>query len=291
MNRADLHTHSIASDGTFAPADVVRRAHAAGVSALALTDHDTVDGLPEAAAAAEAVGIAFLPGIEVSCAHPRPGTVHLLGYGFEVVHPSMRRLTTALAHARLERAERIVAALRAGGIDLTLDQVREQAGGLGRPHFAAMLIRAGHAVSTRDAFDRFLGGGGSAYVENNPLSTGQVIPLIRDAGGFTSLAHPIQLRRATWPQLEAMIREMAEQGMDGLETLHNTHDLDMQHRLTRLADRLELIPTGGSDFHGSNKPWIKLGVAGGREIPRGFYDDVMEWLRCRRRAGSILAAA
>ena len=260
----------------------MRLAHAAGVSALALTDHDTVEGLAEGASTAALLGIDFLPGIEISCAHPRPGTVHMLAYGFDVAHPSMRLLTSTLAHARLERAERIIARLCEGGVDLTLEQVREQAGGLGRPHFAAMLIRAGHAVSTRDAFDRFLGGGGSAYVENNPLSAEQVIPMIRAAGGIASLAHPLQLRRATWAQLEAMIREMAEQGMDGLETLHNTHDLETQHRLTRLADRLDLIPTGGSDFHGANKPWIKLGLAGGRDISRTFHDDVIERLRSRR---------
>ena len=290
MNRADLHAHSTASDGTFAPADVVRLAHAAGVRAMALTDHDTLEGLAEAASAAALLGIDFLPGIEISCAHPRPGTVHMLAYGFDIAHPPMRLLTSTLAHARLERAERIIARLRDGGVDLTLEQVREQAGGLGRPHFAAMLIRTGYAVSTRDAFDRFLGGGGSAYVENNPLSAEQVIPMIRAAGGITSLAHPLQLRRATWAQLESMIREMAEQGMDGLETLHNTHDLETQHRLTRLADRLDLIPTGGSDFHGANKPWIKLGLAGGRDISRTFYDDVVERLRLRR-ADLLLPAA
>ena len=140
VNRADLHAHSTASDGTFAPADVVRLAHAAGVSAMALTDHDTVEGLAEAASAAVLLGIDFLPGIEISCAHPRPGTVHMLAYGFDVAHPSTRLLTSTLAHARLERAERIIARLREGGVDLTLEQVREQAGGLGRPHFAAMLI-------------------------------------------------------------------------------------------------------------------------------------------------------
>lgn len=290
MPIVDLHTHSTASDGTFAPADVVRLAHEAGVSAIALTDHDTIDGVGEAASAAGSLGIDFLPGIEVSCAHPRPGTLHLLGYGFDVDHPSIRRLTRILADARIERAERIVARLREGGIDVSLDQLRETAGRLGRPHFAAMLIRAGHAVSTRDAFDRFLGGGGSAFVENNPLSAEQVIPMIRDAGGMASLAHPLQLRRSTWAQLESMIRELGEQGMEGLETLHNTHDTETAHRLTRLADRLELIPTGGSDFHGANKPWIRLGIAGGREISRAFYDNVVARLRSRRTA-SVRSAA
>ena len=290
MIRADLHAHSTASDGTFAPADVVRLAHAAGVSAMALTDHDTIDGLAEAASAAASLAVDFLPGIEISCAHPRPGTVHMLAYGFDLAHPSMGLLTSALAHARLERAEGIIARLRDGSVDFTLEQVREQGGGLGRPHFAAVLIRTGYAVSTRDAFNRFLGGGGSAYVENNPLSAEQVIPMIRAASGITSLAHPLQLRRQTWAQLEAMIREMAEQGMDGLETLHNTHDLETQHRLTRLADRLELIPTAGSDFHGANKPWIKLGLAGGRDISRTFYAHVVERLRSRQ-ADSLLSAA
>src|SRR4051812_25016326 len=132
----DLHCHSTASDGTFAPADVVRRAADAGVSALALTDHDTMEGLDEAAAAAASLGIDFLSGIEVSCAHPRPGTVHLLGYGFDVDHPSMLHLTRTLADARVERAQRIIRRLREVGVELTLDQVRDTAGGLGRPHFA-----------------------------------------------------------------------------------------------------------------------------------------------------------
>src|SRR5688500_4769482 len=233
MNGVDLHCHSTASDGTYAPPDVVRLAHEAGLSAIALTDHDTIDGLGAAASAAVSLGIDFVTGIEVSCAHPRPGTLHLLGYGFDVDHPAMLKLTRTLLDARLERAVRIVHQLRDVGVDLTLDQVRDEAGGLGRPHFASMLIKRGHALSTRDAFDRYLGGSGVAYVENNPLSAEQVIPMIRAAGGITSLAHPLQLRRATFAQLEAMIRELAEQGMEGLETLHNTHDKDAVHRLTR----------------------------------------------------------
>ena len=261
----------------------MRLAAERGVSALALTDHDTVAGLAEASAAADRLGIDFLPGIEVSCAHPRPGTLHLLGYGFDIDHPAMRHLTRVLANARAERAERIAQALGRAGVEVSVNDVVAHAGRTGRPHFAKVLIDRGHAVSTRDAFDRYLGGSGVAYVENNPLSAEQVIPLVRAAGGLCSLAHPFQLRRATFEQLEAMIRELAEQGMEGLETLHGSHTDEQVHRLTRLADRLELIPTGGSDFHGAAKPWIRLGEAGRRTIAREAYEAIVERLSVRSR--------
>ena len=283
----DLHCHSTASDGSLPPAEVVRLAADAGLDAVALTDHDTIDGLAEAAAAAADCGIDFLPGIEVSAAHPRPGTMHLLGYGFDPDHPAMRKLTGILSAARGERAERIVHRLRQLGIngptgELSVADIARE-GGTGRPHFAAWLVRHGHAVSTNDAFKKFLGGGGAAYVENNPLGPEQIIPLVRAAGGLVSLAHPFQLRRQTFGQLEAMVRELAEMGMEGLETLHGSHDTEKVHALTRLADRLELVPTGGSDFHGASKPWIKLGqTAGGRMVPRSFYDDLRARLDRRR---------
>ena len=151
-------------------------------------------------------------------------------------------------------------------------------GTVGRPHIAAVLVRNGHVVSNRDAFDRYLGGSGAAYVDANPLAADQVFALVRAAGGLCSLAHPLQTRRQSFAQLEALIRELAEQGMGGLETIHSTHDTDTVHRLTRLADRLGLVPTGGSDSHGANKPWIRLGEAAGRRtIPREWFDAV--WRR------------
>jgi predicted metal-dependent phosphoesterase TrpH len=207
----------------------------------------------------------------------------MLGYGFDAEHPAMRHLTRVLADARAERAERIAQALGRAGVELTVGDVVAHAGGTGRPHFAKLLIDRGHAISTRDAFDRYLGGSGVAYVENNPLSAEQVIPLIRAAGGLCSLAHPFQLRRARFEQLEAMIGELAEQGMEGLETLHGSHTDEQVHRLTRLADRLELIPTGGSDFHGAAKPWIKLGEAGRRTVSRDGYEAIARRLAGRSR--------
>lgn len=135
-----------------------------------------------------------------------------------------------------------------------------------------------------------LGGGGAAYVENNPLASHQVIPLVRAAGGIVSLAHPYQLRRQSFAQLEAIIRELAEQGMQGLETLHGSHTTDQVHALTRLADRLELIPTGGSDYHGTNKPWIRPGEAGTRRaVPRRYYEELVATLAQAGERGRISA--
>jgi 3',5'-nucleoside bisphosphate phosphatase len=284
LERVDLHTHSTASDGTLRPAEVVRLAHERGLGAIALTDHDTIDGLAEAADAAMEAGIQFLPGIEVSCAFPRPGTMHLLGYGFDPQHPDMLRLVRTLDAARQQRAELIVGRLRQIGINLNLEEVRAESGrtGIGRPHLAEALIRRGHAVSTNDAFRRYLGGSGAAWVDNLPLDAGPVIERVRAAGGLVSLAHPLQLRRESFAQLEAMVKELAGQGMDAIETIHSSHDTDTIHRLTRLADRLDLLTTGGSDYHGPHKPWIQIGQAGRRSIPRWFYDQLQERLRQRR---------
>ena len=279
----DLHAHSTASDGTLSPAELVRLAHARGLHALALTDHDTLAGVPEAAREAAALGIDFLPGIEVSTAFPRPGTMHLLGYGLDANGPAARYLAQTLEAARRERTTLILARLARLGIAMSPDELLIEANGgnVGRPHVAALLVRHGHAVSTRDAFDRLIGGGGAAFVENNPFGPARVIELVRAAGGMVSLAHPLQLRRADSAQLEALVRELADDGMEGLETIHGSHATETVHRLTRLADRLELIPTGGSDFHGGNKPWIRLGEAGPRVIPRSFYDAVAERVRGR----------
>ncbi|MDB5296832.1 MAG: hypothetical protein JWO31_2815, partial [Phycisphaerales bacterium] len=257
---------------------MARLASAAGLSGFSLTDHDTLDGLPEAAAEAGRLGIDFMPGIEVTCAFPRPGTMHLLAYGFDPAAEPMRRLAERLAAGRRERTDLILDRLRRVGVDLPKAEVEAEAGPLGsvgRPHFAAVLIRRGHAVSTRDAFDRYLGGGGAAYVDTSPLAADEVMALVGAAGGLCALAHPFHTRRRDFAQLGALVCELAEQGMEGLETIHSSHDADAVHRLTRLADRLGLLPTGGSDFHGASKPWICLGeTAGGRTVPRAWFDDV-----------------
>ena len=296
----DLHCHSTASDGTARPAEVVRLAHAAGLSGLALTDHDTVAGVAEAAGEAARLGVDFLAGIELSCSFPRPGTMHLLGYGVDPASPALRKLIDEQTVARDARNRMMVERLNRLGLDVSWDEVLEEAGGatggaggggtgsavgtIGRPHLAAVLVRKGHVVSARQAFCRYLGGGGGAYVDTNRLSAERAIATVRAAGGVASLAHPLTLRRQTPQQLEAMVRELADQGLEAIETIHSGHDPDTVARLTRLADRLELLTTGGSDFHGSAKPGIRIGRPAGREVPREFFDRLTRRLRGRRRA-------
>ena len=283
----DLHSHSTASDGTMPPADVVRLAADSGLSALALTDHDTVAGLAEAAAESERVGIDFLTGIELSCYFPRPGTLHILGYGIDPAHPALLQVVEEQSAARAERNRIMIERLVALGLDVSWDDVMAEAGGpspigsIGRPHLAAVLVKKGFVLSNREAFARYLGGAGLAYVDNNQLSGERAIATIRAAGGVASMAHPLQLRRQSPAQLEALVRELAAQGLEAIETIHSGHGTETVASLTRLADRLDLLTTGGSDFHGSAKA-IRLGRPAGRLVPREVYQRLVGRLDGRK---------
>jgi predicted metal-dependent phosphoesterase TrpH len=279
----DLHTHSTASDGTLAPADVVREAQQAGLSALALTDHDTVAGIREAADEAKKLGIDFLTGIEISCQYPRPGTMHLLGYGIDptsrVLHETMRRLV----EARDERNWKVVDALQQQGVTITPDEVRAVSGGgvIGRPHIAQVLLTKGYVSSVREAFKQYLGQGGSAFFDKEMFTPRQAIELVCDSGGIAVLAHPVQLRKENFAQLTNTIKDLADLGLGGVEVIHSDHRESLIHELAELADRFGLLKTGGSDFHGANKPHIKLGFAGTRRIPRECYDQLVGRLHAR----------
>ena len=276
----DLHCHSTASDGTLPPREVVQLAAAAGLSALALTDHDTVAGVPEAAAAAAELGIDFLPGIEISASYPRPGTMHLLGYGIDPASPQLHAFTAELQASRHERNLKIVDLLRQKGIAITFDEVREVAGEgvIGRPHFAKILIDKGYCKTPAACFNKYLGQGGSAYVDKEQFTPFGAIALIHAAGGLVSLAHPKQLRKENDAQLVGEIKGLADAGLDALEVIHSDHRESFVAHLSDLADRFGLLKTGGSDFHGSNKAHISLGKAGIRRVPRVFYETVVERL-------------
>jgi predicted metal-dependent phosphoesterase TrpH len=276
----DLHCHSTASDGTLAPAEVIGEAHCAGLSALSLTDHDTVAGIDEAHSEAKKLGIDFLPGIEISCQYPAPGTMHLLGYGVDPHSAALHAMMHNLVLARNERNRKIIDALQRLGIIVTLDDVQREAGGdvIGRPHIARALVRKGFVSSIKQAFDKFLAQGRSAYFDKERLTPRQAIDLIHSAGGLIVLAHPVQLRAHNSAQLERAIKDLKDQGLDGLEVIHSDHDDAMIDFLDRLADKLYLLKTGGSDFHGSNKPDVQLGFAGKRRVPRRMFDALMEAL-------------
>jgi hypothetical protein len=277
MSFVDLHCHSTASDGTFAPANVVALAVRSGLSALALTDHDTVAGVPEAAEAARKSGIDFLPGIEISCDVPKPATMHLLGYGVDPHSPILLDMTRRLIEGRNDRNPKIIQRLTELGVKISMQELEAEANGgvVGRPHIAAILLRKGYVSSMKNAFDKYLAPGGAAYFDKERISPKQAIDMVRQSGGLPVLAHPSQLRTENDAQLDRTIKDLADLGLTGVEVIHSDNSEAMVAKYTALADKYGLLKTGGSDFHGSNKKDIQLGVANGRRVPRKFYDALV----------------
>ena len=249
--RIDLHTHSTASDGTGPPAEVMRRAAAAGLDVVALTDHDTLAGHREARDALPP-GLALLTGMELSC-RLDDRSVHMLAYGVDPGNAELAAECAAIVAARVGRAQAMVEALRGLGVDITWPQVQALAAGgvVGRPHIARAMVAAGAIASPDEAFTAdWIGAGGRAYVSRYALDPVAAIGLIRAAGGVAVLAHPRAVSRAE--QLsEATIAELAAAGLAGLEVAHPDHDPAVRQRLAGLAASLDLVATGGSDDHGS----------------------------------------
>jgi predicted metal-dependent phosphoesterase TrpH len=248
--RADLHSHSSASDGTRSPADVVRRAAAAGVDVLALTDHDTVEGMPKAAAALPP-GLTLIPGMELSCR--RDGhSVHVLAYLFDAEHTELARECRTIRESRVERARAMVAKLAELGVPVTWEQVASIAGDgvIGRPHIARAMIATGVVSSVQEAFTtEWIGPGGRAHVKRYALDPADAIALVHSAGGVAVLAHPFAVTRG-WIVPERLVAELAGAGLDGVEVAHPDHDPEQRDRLRAIARRLDLAVTGGSDDHG-----------------------------------------
>lgn len=274
----DLHTHSTASDGSDAPADVVRMAASAGCTAVALTDHDTLDGIDEAWSAAGDSGVEVVPGCELSC-EVREGTMHLLVYFVQPGEGPLQDRLVELQRIRDDRNRRMVDRLRQLGMDVTYEELSTEAGGrgVGRPHAAAVLVRKGYVQSVPEAFDRFLAKGKPGYVEKERLSPAEAIGLARASGGVAVLAHPFTVRR-TVDSLTPMIEELSGLGLGGLECLYSRYSPDERETLRRLAQRNGLVATGGSDHHGTYKPNLSVGVGSGDlSVP----DRVLEDLRTR----------
>lgn len=244
--RIDLHTHSIASDGELTGPEVAELAKRAGIAVWALTDHDTVAGLSAAQEAATRIGLRFVPGIELS-AFLGGKEIHVLGHFFDPVHPSLRRFEDFLADHRRDRMRQIVAKLGTLGVRIRVEDVERWSGGktIGRPHVARAIVEAGAAESVRDAFDRFLGEGKPAYVGRFRLEVPEAVKLVRGAGGTTTIAHP-----AVSGLDQRDIEALRAAGIDGIEVHHADHDPGARERLLRLAERVGLVPTAGSDFHG-----------------------------------------
>jgi len=250
----DLHLHSLHSDGKLTPADLVGRAKEAGISALALTDHDSVRGIPEAREACRKEGILFVPGIELGVG---VGTdeIHLLGYGIDAKGRTLQHTLDLLAGERLDRMEKMLAALGRLGVAVSLDDVRVEAGGgiLGRLHLAATLVRLGHVGDLNEAFRRWIGAGRPAYVGRQLLNIREAIDLIREAGGVPVLAHPGVTRR------DELIEYLVRLGVRGLEVYYPKHDFVDVSRYRKMCAKFDLMATGGSDFHGAGKDEPPIG--------------------------------
>ena len=250
----DLHAHTLASDGVLTPTELVEAAHRARLAALAVTDHDTVAALPEAAAAARPLGLRIVPGVEISAAQDG-SSIHVLGYLFDADAPGWRDTLERFRDGRAERARAMVERLGEIGAPVELERVLQIAGDapVGRPHIAEALLEAGHVDSFQGAFQKFIGVDRPGYVARPMPSPADAIHLIHSAGGVASLAHPGSTRR------DDLISGMVAAGLDAIEVWHPRHDKRTRERYQALADEHDLVPTGGSDYHGGKRGDAQVG--------------------------------
>jgi 3',5'-nucleoside bisphosphate phosphatase len=259
MSGIDLHTHSDESDGTFTPSEIVRRAAELGLDVVALTDHDTTAGLKEAGEAAREVGVELVPGVEFSAEHE--GTsIHVLCYWMDVSNEELQTELQRLRDDRFRRGEMMIEKLQALGFDISFERVREIAGGgnIVRPHVAQAMVEAGIVADEAEAFDRYIADGGPAHVPKHALDPLDSVDLIVRAGGVCVLAHP-GMWGAQSSVPDDLIVAMAERGMVGLEVDHTDHTPEQRAIYRAMAERLDLVATGGSDCHGTRYDPIRLG--------------------------------
>ena len=271
MREIDLHVHTTASDGTCTPAEAVRLAAREGLRAIAITDHDSANGYPEAAGAGKQYGVEVVPGIEISTKFKR--SVHILGYYIDPHSPAIEPVLNWVVQDRDERNRKMAALMAADGLPISYEQMHERFGPvIGRPHFARVLVELGLAESVADAFDKYVERGRKYYVGRSFLPIERSVEIIREAGGVPVLAHPFQYKFDD-AELRELIEHCMAHGLEGMECRYSGYDESMSAYLLALAEEYGLAPTGGSDFHGANKPHIALG--------RGIDDNLAvpyEWL-------------
>jgi predicted metal-dependent phosphoesterase TrpH len=261
-NYIDLHTHSTASDGIYSPTELLHKAKDVGLRVLALTDHDTTDGLEEAMQTARALDIDIIPGIEINT-DVGGGEVHVLGYFLEFQRPEFQAVLKVLRDARERRGQRMVELLNEHGVHISWERVREIAqGSVGRPHVAEALLEAGYVQTTGEAFDTYIGRDCYAFVARYKLTPKDAVLLIASANGLPVIAHPIELPGLD--ELRNWLPDLCEAGMVGLETYYGPYTPENERELLALAHEYKLIPTGGTDFHG---PGIHPTPLGGRYVP------------------------
>ncbi len=277
--RIDLHMHTTHSDGTLTPNELVSLARSENLSCVALTNHDTINGISEAQTAGHSHGVEVIAGVEISVVFD-PGTMHILGYFLDIQNHGLQSGLEGIQRDRRERNPKIIEQLRSLGVEISLDEVARASGGgqIGRPHFARVLVEKKYAKDNQEAFKRYLSKGAPAYVDKRRITSREAIQMIREAGGVASLAHPKQLRLERGEAFENVIAQLMEEGLSGLEVYSSCQSPGEAAYYMEVAKRFGLVPTGGSDFHGANKPTIQLGWLGdGVDL----YYDTIEALRNR----------
>lgn len=277
----DLHMHSTFSDGSLTPEQLVARGREVGLTAMALTDHDCMTGVPPFLAACEAAGIEGITGVEISAEVPK-GTLHMLGYFAQPGHPFLEEVLHRIRAGRELRNAEILKKLNALGLDLSWEEVAQHAGEdvVGRPHFAMAMVARGFATNKQDAFDRFLAKKKPAYVDRFRMSPTDSIAAIVKGGGIAVMAHPFTLGLGR-KDLKAMVAELKAAGLHGIEVYYSEHTPDQTRQYLSLAKEFDLVASGGSDFHGAANPAVKLGVGfGSLEVA----DEIAVALRARRDA-------
>ncbi|MGW8324952.1 MAG: PHP domain-containing protein [Desulfobacterales bacterium] len=283
--RIDLHIHSTASDGTLTPQEILTQAQNLQLGAIAITDHDTLDGSKNALSIGIPSSVKFLTGVEISSEPPpsfsSAGSFHILGYAVDVDHPQLNHTLSMLRDSRKHRNPQILKLLSRFGIEITLDEVRNLAGNsqLGRPHIAQLMVKKGYVPSIDAAFDEYLGNGKPAYVDRFRFECEDTIKAILNAGGIPVLAHPLLLGIKENDILEDMIAVLTEMGLKGIEVYYPEHTKNLIEYYSRLASHYNLLMTGGTDFHGDIKPEIKMGIGKGNFfVPYELYEKLISSL-------------
>ncbi len=268
-NAIDLHIHTTASDGSLSPAECVDEAARLGLAAMAVTDHDTMAGNAEAVERGAARGVEVIPGVEISATLDR-WSVHILGYWPQGTD-ALREMLAALRAGRGDRNPRILQRLAELGCPLLEEEVQAEAGSevIGRPHIAAAMVRRGHVDSVQEAFNRYLGSGGEAYVPRKRPEAREAVGVLRDAGAVPVLAHPGASDLASAEEAAAIVAQLMPHGLSGIEVYYPSHSTGQTAAYQRIARDQGLVETGGTDFHGASKPDIRMGSGfGNLRVPR-----------------------
>ncbi len=285
--------HTTHSDGTYSPESLMRYCKEKNLACVSVTDHDTMSSFEPCEAEAKKLGIELIPGVELSAIY-EPGTLHILGYFLDRNHPELKKALDEIQTARRERNPRIIECLNKAGVDITMEEVLEEAMSgqaqtvdpcmkqVGRPHFAKVLVKKGVVSDAKEAFARFLGKGQPAYIDKRRLTPEKALDLINKAGGIASVAHPKQMKLDE-NALDREIKKLAEAGLGGVEVFNSCQNPSENAVYLRIAKRYNLVVTAGSDFHGTNKPGVDLGWLG-QDVRMGYemVDQLRERIAARK---------